>query len=317
VAESTWRLKLPLTSRRYRPAAMFRRSPLAPVLAAVALTASLVACSSDDDASSSGGSVATTVPSDDSVTDMTLVPATPPASVPPVSVPASAPTTLQVTKVKEGSGTPAVDGDILVVDYVGVRQPDGKQFDTSYGKTPFVITLGMGQVIKGWDQGLVGVTNGERVQLDIPADLAYGDAPPDTTVIQKGDALSYVIDVRGVIPAPDATKQPVAADLPATAAQVPEAVASDITVGTGDTLEAGHSGVFLLVYFDGATKEVQQTTWPDNAQLLAAASGDVASDPAAGLAGMKVGGRRALTIPAAMAGTDSDLIIVVDLLAVV
>jgi peptidylprolyl isomerase len=303
--------------RRYRPAAMFRRSPLAPVLAAVALTASLVACGGDDDASSSGGSVATTVPSDDSVTDMTLVPATPPASVPAVSVPATAPATLQVTKIAEGTGTPAVDGDILVVDYVGVRQADGKQFDASYGKTPFVITLGMGQVIKGWDQGLAGVTTGERVQLDIPADLAYGDAPPDTTVIQKGDALTFVIDVRGVIPAPDATTQPVSADLPATAAKVPEVTATDLTVGTGDALEAGHDGVFLLVYFDAATKAVQQTTWPDNAQVLPATSGDVATDPAAGLAGMKVGGRRALTIPATMAGTESDLIIVVDLLAVV
>jgi peptidylprolyl isomerase len=293
---------------------MFRRSPLAPVVAAVALTVSLMACGGDDDASSSGS--VTTTASDDSVTDVTLVPATPPASVPDVSVPASAPTTLQVTTVKEGSGTPAVNGDILVVDYVGVRQADGKQFDASYGKTPFVITLGMGQVIKGWDQGLVGVTKGERVQLDIPADLAYGDAPPDTTVIQKGDALTFVIDVRDVIPAPDATKQPVAADLPATAAAVPEATANDITVGTGETLEAGHSGVFLLVYFDGATKAVQQTTWPDNAQVLPATSGDVATDPAAGLTGMKVGGRRALTIPAAMAGTESDLVIVVDLLSV-
>lgn len=294
---------------------MFRRSPLALAVAAVALTVSLVACGGDDDASSAG-SATSTAPSDDSVTDMTLVPATPPASVPAVSVPASAPTTLQVTKVAEGSGTPAVDGDILVVDYVGVRQADGKQFDASYGKTPFVITLGMGQVIKGWDQGLVGVTKGERVQLDIPADLAYGDAPPDTAVIQKGDALTFVIDVRDVIPAPDATKQPVSADLPATTAKVPEVIATDITAGTGDALEAGHSGVFLLVYFDGATKAVQQTTWPDNAQVLPATSGDLATDPAAGLTGMKVGGRRALTIPASMAGTESDLVIVVDLLSV-
>jgi peptidylprolyl isomerase len=300
---------------------MFRRSrsALAPVLVAVVLGTTLLACGGDDDAASSaGGSVATTTPSDGSVTDLSLVPeTTTPVSVPDVSLPAQAPTDLKVTPLKEGAGTPAKDGDILVVDYVGVRQADGKQFDTSYGKTPFAVTLGLGQVIKGWDQGLVGTTKGERVQLDIPASLAYGDSPPDTAVIQKGDALSFVIDVRDVIPAPDATKQPVATDLPATAAEVPEATQQDLVVGTGDTLNAGQNGVFLMVYFDSATKNVQQTTWPDNAQVIPAGTGDVATDPSAGLTGMKVGGRRALTIPAAMAGTESDLIIVVDLLSVV
>jgi len=288
------------------------------VLVAAVLGTTLLACGGDDNAGSSGGgSVATTTPAGGSVTDMTLVPATPPASVPAVSPPAQAPTALKVTPITAGAGTPAKDGDIVVVDYVGVRQADGKQFDASYGKTPYAVTLGMGQVIKGWDQGLVGVSKGERVQLDIPADLAYGDSPPDTAVIQKGDALTFVIDVRDVIPAPDATKQPTAADLPASEAEVPEAIQQDMIVGTGDTLDAGKNGVFLMVYFDAATKTVQQTTWPDNAQVIPAGTGDVSTDPSAGLAGMKVGGRRALTIPAAMAGTESDLIIVVDLLAVV
>src|SRR5262245_2337233 len=226
---------------------MFRRLrlPLAPVLVAVVLGTTLLACGGDDNASSKGGSAATTAPGGGSATDVSLVPATttPAASVPPVSPPAQAPTELKVTSLKDGSGTPAKDGDILVVDYVGVRQADGKQFDASYGKTPFAVTLGMGQVIKGWDQGLVGTTKGQRVQLDIPADLAYGDSPPDTAVIQKGDALTFVIDVRDVIPAPDATKQPVAADLPATTAEVPEATQQDLIVGTGDTLNAGQNGV--------------------------------------------------------------------------
>jgi FKBP-type peptidyl-prolyl cis-trans isomerase 2 len=224
-----------------------------------------------------------------------------------------------VTKVKDGTGTPAADGDVVVVDYVGVRSADGKQFDASYGREPIAVTLGLGHVIKGWDQGLVGATKGERLQLDIPADLAYGDSPPDTAedaVIKAGDSLSFVVDVLDVLPAPDATKQPTAAELPASTAAVPVATATDITVGTGDTLDAGGHGVFLLVYFDAAERAVTQTTWPDGAQVITAAEGDVSTNPSAGLAGMKVGGRRALTIPAAMAGTSSDLMIVADLLAV-
>jgi FKBP-type peptidyl-prolyl cis-trans isomerase len=283
---------------------------LVPPVLAAALTVGLVACG--DDTSS-----ATTTPA----TDISLVPATTtPVSVPSAKLPASPPTSLEVTKVKEGTGTPAADGDVLVVNYVGVRSADGSQFSTNYGREPIAVTLGLGHVIKGWDQGLVGAKKGERVQLDVPPDLAYGDAPPDTAedaVIKAGDALTFVVDVLDVIPAPDATKQPTAAQLPASPGEVPEAISTDVTVGTGDTLEAGEHGVFLFVYFDAAKKTVSQTTWPDGAEVITGIKGDVATNPSAGLVGMKVGGRRALTIPAAMARTRSDVVIVADLLSVV
>jgi peptidylprolyl isomerase len=294
---------------------MSRRSLLAPAIAALALTTMLVACGGDDDAGT-GATTATTAPSDDSVTDMSLVPASPPASVPDVSVPSAAPTELKTTEITAGSGTPAKAGDILVVDYVGVRQADGSQFDTSYGKAPLVLTLGMGKVIQGWDDGLTGVTKGERLQLDIPAALAYGDSPPDSSPIQKGDALSFVVDVRDVLAAPDATKQPVATDLPAARETNGAILTDDMIVGTGDELAAGKNGVFLMVYFDRASGSVVQTTWPDGAELVPAEDGDPAASPASALAGMKVGGRRAVTIPAAMAGQESDLVIVLDLLAI-
>src|SRR3954471_23068813 len=149
---------------------MFRRSLLAPALAVLALTTMLVACGDDDDAGS--GTTTTTVASDDSVTDLSLVPASPPASTPDVDVPAAAPTELKVTPITAGSGTPAKTGDVLVVDYVGKRQADGSTFDASYGRAPLVLTLGVTPIITGWDTGLVGVTKGERVQLDTPAALA-------------------------------------------------------------------------------------------------------------------------------------------------
>jgi peptidylprolyl isomerase len=296
-----------LTFRPYLAAPMARRLLIVPVLA---LTVALAACADDD--SSAGTTPAT---------DISLVPATTtPVSTPSVSLPTSPPTSLQVTKVAEGTGTPAADGDVLVVNYVGVRSADGTRFSTNYGREPIAVTLGLGHVIKGWDQGLVGATKGERLQLDVPAELGYGDAPPDTAedaVIKAGDALSFVVDVLDVIPAPDATKQPTAADLPASSGEVPEVVATDVTVGTGDTLDAGEHGVFLLTYFDGSSKAVTRTTWPDGAQVLTAATGDTSTNPSAGLVGMQVGGRRALTIPAALARTTSDLVIVADLLAVV
>ena len=93
-----------------------------------------------------------------------------------------------------GIGDSAASGDTLTVDYTGwiydPSQPDhkGLQFDTSIGRSPFVFTLGTGSVIKGWDQGLVGMRVGGVRQLVIPPSLGYGatrnnSIPPYATLV--------------------------------------------------------------------------------------------------------------------------------------
>ncbi|MFZ8997722.1 MAG: FKBP-type peptidyl-prolyl cis-trans isomerase [Ilumatobacteraceae bacterium] len=120
---------------------------------------------------------------------------------PEVVIPESLPTELVVTTLIEGDGPAAASGDTVLVQYVGVRSADGTEFDNSYDRgSPFPVELGAGRVIAGWDEGLVGARAGERRQLDIPADLAYGDAGAGD-VIQPGDALTFVIDVLEVTPA--------------------------------------------------------------------------------------------------------------------
>jgi peptidylprolyl isomerase/peptidyl-prolyl cis-trans isomerase B (cyclophilin B) len=122
---------------------------------------------------------------------------------PTVSLPAELPTELVVTDLIEGTGEPAKKGDTITVDYVGVRSEDGTEFDNSYDRgQPYTLTLGEGGVIKGWDEGLIGVKAGGRRQLDIPAALAYGDQGAGGGVIKPGDALSFVIDVVSITPAP-------------------------------------------------------------------------------------------------------------------
>lgn len=72
-------------------------------------------------------------------------------------------------------------GDTLSMHYVGTLRVDGSKFDSSRDRdSPFQFTLGAGQVIQGWDQGLVGMCVGERRKLTIPSDLGYGDhgSPP-------------------------------------------------------------------------------------------------------------------------------------------
>ncbi|MDW3215936.1 MAG: FKBP-type peptidyl-prolyl cis-trans isomerase [Ilumatobacteraceae bacterium] len=133
-------------------------------------------------------------------------PTTPPVTLEPlpkpeVEVPAEAPTDLVVTVLSPGEGPAAEAGDTVLVDYVGVRTEDGTEFDNSYDRgQQFPVTLGQGGVIQGWDEGLVGAQAGSQIQLDIPAELAYGDNPPGDP-IQPGDALTFVIDVRSVTPA--------------------------------------------------------------------------------------------------------------------
>jgi peptidylprolyl isomerase len=105
-------------------------------------------------------------------------------------------TALKVTPLVEGTGTGAQNGQTVTVNYVGVTYKDGKQFDASWDKQQTIpVTLGQGGVIKGWDQGLVGAKLGSRVQLDIPASLAYGDPAPAG---YPSGALRFVVDVLAI-----------------------------------------------------------------------------------------------------------------------
>jgi FKBP-type peptidyl-prolyl cis-trans isomerase FkpA len=104
------------------------------------------------------------------------------------------------TDLREGTGTEAADGNVLTVNYTGWlynrSQPDqkGAQFDSSVGGTPFSFTLGAGQVISGWDQGLVGMKVGGLRRLVIPPSLGYGASrvhsiPPNATLVFEIELL--------------------------------------------------------------------------------------------------------------------------------
>ena len=86
-----------------------------------------------------------------------------------------APTKLESEDLKAGSGRAAATGDTVHVQYTGTLM-DGTKFDSSYdhGGDPFKFTIGKGEVIKGWDQGVVGMKVGGKRKLGIPSELAYG-----------------------------------------------------------------------------------------------------------------------------------------------
>jgi len=83
---------------------------------------------------------------------------------------------LQSTDLTEGTGAAAKAGDCLVMKYYGTLASDGTMFDENFtDATAFAFTLGQGEVIEGWDQGLVGMKEGGMRRLVIPAALAYRD----------------------------------------------------------------------------------------------------------------------------------------------
>ena len=107
------------------------------------------------------------------------------------------------TDVRVGTGAEAATGRVLTVNYTGwlydASKTDGKgaQFDTSAGRDVFTFTLGIGQVIEGWDRGLPGMRVGGLRRLVIPPSLAYGGfrngpIPPNAALIFEIELVTIV-----------------------------------------------------------------------------------------------------------------------------
>lgn len=104
-------------------------------------------------------------------------------------------TQLMMKDTVVGTGAAAAAGDSVTVNYVG-SLTNGTVFDASanHGTTGFTFTLGTGQVIKGWDEGIVGMKEGGKRQLLIPASLAYGEQAIGN-VIPANSALVFEVEL--------------------------------------------------------------------------------------------------------------------------
>ena len=105
---------------------------------------------------------------------------------------------LIVEVLKEGDGPEVEPGDQIQAHYLG-QVWNGDIFDKSYDRgQPLAFQIGVGMVIRGWDDGLVGQKVGSRVLLSIPSEYGYGDRGVPQAGIRGGDTLVFVTDILGV-----------------------------------------------------------------------------------------------------------------------
>ena len=106
--------------------------------------------------------------------------------------------TVEKIDIQAGNGAEAVAGKKVTVHYTGTLKSDGSKFDSSLDRgEPFSFSLGAGEVIQGWDQGVVGMKVGGKRKLVIPAALAYGEQSPSPAIPPNSD-LVFEIELLGV-----------------------------------------------------------------------------------------------------------------------
>lgn len=105
---------------------------------------------------------------------------------------------LQVITLIEGEGEPARAASLVTFDYFGQIYGSEKIFDQSFDKKPVTFPLGTGGLIKGWDEGLVGVKQGSRVLVIAPPAFGYGPQGNPQAGIKGTDSLAFVVDILGV-----------------------------------------------------------------------------------------------------------------------
>jgi peptidylprolyl isomerase len=271
---------------------MTRRAPLL----FFALIVGLGACSSDSSTLASETPPTTVAEPAESTT---TAPEISGEGKPEVVIPdGPAPVELEIDDLIEGNGKAAAAGDYLVMHYVGVRHSDSGQFDASWDRgDTFSFTLGGGQVIQGWDQGIVGMKAGGRRQLSIPADLAYGDQARGED-IPANSALVFVVDLVAVATPPDIENAP---------APVTELEVVVLEDGDGEVIKAGTIVELHYRAILQTNGEVFASSWETGQPVVF----EVAADPSQsipawdeGLVGRRVGDTIRMVIPPGLGVAD-------------
>lgn len=202
---------------------------------------------------------------------------------------------LQYIEISRGSGPSPKPGEIVRVHYRGTLE-DGTEFDNSYTRgEPITFPLGMGRVIRGWDQGIALLNVGGKAQLIIPPDLAYG-AQGAGGVIPPNATLTFEVELVEILPgSPEAPTQVDPKDYTVTPSGLKF---YDFRMGNGPSPKTGQQ---VKVHYTGwLTDGTKFDSSLDRGEPLvfAVGTGRVIRGWDEGLLTMQVGGTRQLVIPA-------------------
>ncbi len=218
---------------------------------------------------------------------------------PEVKFPDPLPTELVVTDLIEGTGTPLEVSDEATLQYVGVMAKDCSTFDSTWSKGGQPATFTIAQLIKGWQEGLVGMKPGGRRLLIIPPDLGYGDEPSQQGA--PSGTLGFVVDLISIGPKADpaALEAVKARGKPTLTAPSPlptEVTQTDDVVGTGPAIEESSTTAIVMIVAEQVPSGQVDSTWesgtPERFELAR-----LNPDLKQALMGMKVGGRRTVVLP--------------------
>lgn len=320
-----------------------RRHPAVHLAVGVAIACSLAACGGDD-ADDDPAEPAATLPTATTI-DIPVAPERcedtpdptdyPEGGVPTALRPCTLPDEVVSQTIHPGTGTAAEVGDGVIYHATLLRSEDGELIDSTWtdGQPNNLPSVGTGGEIPGLDASLVGVQAGQVLRVDVPADQAFGDAPPaEVTAVRAGDDLTFVIEVLAVVPALDPDDVPRNLHVePSTDAT--EVTTEDLIVGDGKVVEEGDVVVIALLIARGDNEVVLFSSWhqetPVVVPLEEALMGGI--EPATlpgvfeGLQGARVGGRRVITMPPSQAWGDggmpalglppgTDVIVIADIL---
>ncbi len=261
-----------------------------------------------------------------------------------VTLPSTAPPSdLQVKVLQKGTGPTVTKGDLIVANYVGKIWGSGKEFDASFNHGgPVGFAIGVGQVVPGWDQGLVGQTVGSRVALILPPSAGYGSQGQPQAGIQGTDTLAFVVDILGAYHptasasgkatppgddgVPGVTVNPGRPTIKIPPGAPPnKLIVYPVITGSGPKVQAGDTVVMQYVASLWRTGKPFDASWDHNVPITLNL-GSLSIKGFQGLVGQTVGSRVVLVIPpsqgfgpqgqsqAGVKGTDT-MVFAVDILA--
>lgn len=181
-----------------------------------------------------------------------------------------------------GKGPEVTNGDMVFMTYTG-KLKNGTTFDSNAKPTanPYSFTLGAGSVIKGWDEGIVGMKVGGKRKLEVPARLAYGSSSPPGSTIPPNSDLYFDVELLDVVKKGEENIYD----------------KTDLKQGSGPAVANGDTVTIHYVGTLANDRRFDSTLERKKPETFKLGNGDVIKGLEAGLIGMKPGGKRRLRIP--------------------